>query len=166
MPANASQECETRTQQQTPGPFYSTNTPQTKTFSAQGYSDCEPILVIGSVLNQHCEPIAKCMLDFWHADPDGNYDNQGFGFRGHQYSDQHGNFSLHTCLPGLYPGRTRHIHVTLHPPSYQALTTQLYFPGQPANKRDGIYQESLLMLQEGDAEDGLSQFHFDFVLAG
>ena len=55
--------------------------------------------------------------------------------------------------PGLYPGRTRHFHVKVRPPGGEVLTTQLYFPGEPANQADGIYRSELEMTvsDKGDA---------------
>ena len=48
-------------------------------------------------------------------------------------------------MPGLYPGRTRHLHVKVKGPDKPVLTTQLYFPGEPGNERDYIYKPVLLM---------------------
>ena len=48
-------------------------------------------------------------------------------------------------MPGLYPGRTRHIHVKVQRPHGRIVTTQLYFPGEPRNRTDSIFDGSLLM---------------------
>jgi hypothetical protein len=42
------------------------------------------------------------------------------------------------------------------------LTTQLYFPNEPGNRRDGLFRRELLM-RTAQAGDGLSA-RFDFVL--
>jgi protocatechuate 3,4-dioxygenase beta subunit len=42
------------------------------------------------------------------------------------------------------------------------LTTQLYFPGEPANRRDSMFRRELLM-KLADAKDGQAA-RFDFVL--
>jgi protocatechuate 3,4-dioxygenase beta subunit len=102
------------------------------------------------------------MLDFWHADDDGVYDNDGFRLRGHQFADDDGRFELSTILPGIYPGRTRHIHVNVQPANGQILTTQLYFPDDPGNARDGIFDERLLVNLD-EAREPLAAF-FTFVL--
>ena len=47
-------------------------------------------------------------------------------------------------------------------PGSRLLTTQLYFPTEPANQRDGLFQRELLM-QVAEAGDGLAG-QFDFVL--
>ena len=65
-------------------------------------------------------------------------------------------------MPGLYPGRTRHIHVVVAAPRGPALTTQLYFPGEPANRRDGIFVSELVMKLRD--EPGAKHGAFDFVL--
>jgi hypothetical protein len=70
--------------------------------------------------------------------------------------------SLHTIVPDLYSGRTRRYHVKVQAPGSRLLTTQLYFPNDPANLRDGLFQRELLM-RVADIGDGLTG-QFDFVL--
>jgi protocatechuate 3,4-dioxygenase beta subunit len=62
-------------------------------------------------------------------------------------------------VPALYPGRTRHYHVKVQPKGGRILTTQLYFPNEPANRRDGIYRPELEMKTSGKEEGA-----FDFVV--
>ena len=45
-----------------------------------------------------------------------------------------------TIVPGKYPGRTRHYHVKVQAPGRSILTTQLYFPGEPGNDGDRIFE--------------------------
>ena len=97
------------------------------------------------------------MLDFWHADESGEYDNQGFRYRGHQFTDAEGRYRLETIVPAEYPGRARHIHVKLQAPKNRILTTQLYFPGDPGNRRDALYLPELAMRM---AAPGAGQFDF------
>jgi len=61
--------------------------------------------------------VGGALLDFWQADAAGDYDNTGFRLRGHQFSGADGRFRLATVVPGLYPGRTRHIHVKVQRPA-------------------------------------------------
>jgi protocatechuate 3,4-dioxygenase beta subunit len=97
------------------------------------------------VLSTSCQPIPAAKLDFWQADDSGNYDNTSFRLRGHQFTDPDGRYTLQTIVPGLYPGRTRHIHVKAQAPNQLILTTQLYFPNEPRNATDGIFSSALLM---------------------
>jgi protocatechuate 3,4-dioxygenase beta subunit len=62
----------------------------------------------------------------------------------------------------LYSGRTRHYHVKVQAAGSRLLTTQLYFPNEPANLRDGLFQRELPM-RVADAGDGLDG-RFDFIL--
>jgi protocatechuate 3,4-dioxygenase beta subunit len=61
--------------------------------------------------------------------------------------------------PGRYTGRTRHIHVKVQRPDGEVLTTQLYFPDEPQNESDGIFDEALVMDVSG------ARARYDFVLA-
>lgn len=143
------------------GPFYTPDTPERTSLledSMQGVY----LLVSGQVLDTNCQPVAGALLDFWHADSAGVYDNEGYQLRGHQFADEEGRYELETILPGLYTGRTRHIHVKLQAPNGPILTTQLYFPDEPANASDGIFNPELVMEMQA-AEKGL-RGGFDFVM--
>jgi len=104
-----------------------------------------PIVVTGIVLSTTCQPIARALIDVWHADDRGGYDNTGFRLRGHQLTDDQGRYRLETIVPGVYVGRTRHFHVKVQPPNRPVLTTQLYFPGEAVNARDPIFSPELVM---------------------
>jgi protocatechuate 3,4-dioxygenase beta subunit len=94
-----------------------------------------PLELSGRVFGRDCKPLAGALLDFWQADGEGEYDNEGFRLRGHQYTGADGRFRLSTVVPGLYPGRTRHIHVRVQPKGGRVLTTQLYVPGRAEQRR-------------------------------
>ncbi|GAA3441973.1 carbohydrate-binding protein [Planomonospora venezuelensis] len=129
---------------QTEGPYFKPNSPERDDLTA-GVSGTR-LVVTGHVFNRACQPLSRVLLDFWQADTMGAYDNVRYTLRGHLYTDANGVYRLTTIVPGLYPGRTRHIHVKLQAPGRpQILTTQLYFPGEPRNNTDTIYDPSLLM---------------------
>ena len=81
-------------------------------------------------------------------------------FRSHQLTDSRGRYVLDTVVPGLYPGRTRHIHVKAQAPGGPILTTQLYFPGEPRNRRDYLYRPDLLMESKEGGIARQGRFHF------
>lgn len=147
---------------QTPGPFYTPDSPRRNSLIEPG-SKVERLTVTGTVLSPRCKPVANALLDFWHCDETGEYDNKGFRYRGHVFTDAQGRYSLLTIVPGLYPGRTRHIHVRVQAPGSRILTTQLYFPNEPRNASDGIYRRELTMqvARKGQERDA----RFDFVVA-
>ncbi len=146
------------TPEQTEGPFFTPDSPE-KTDLYADVSSGEKLLLTGAVLGTDCRPIAKALVDFWQADGDGNYDNDGYRLRGHQFTDAQGRYTLSTVVPGVYPGRTKHIHVRVQAPNGPILTTQLYFPRVAQNASDGIYRDECLisMSQAGSGA-------FDFVI--
>ncbi|WP_408528538.1 dioxygenase family protein [Paraburkholderia fungorum] len=121
------------------------------------------IVLTGRVWSTRCRPVSGALLDFWHANDAGEYDVEGFRLRGHQFADSEGRYRLETIVPGLYPGRTRHFHVTVQPPNGPILTTQLYFPSERRNARDALFDRRLLMTIDDDGEQKAARF--DFVLA-
>lgn len=121
------------------------------------------MVLSGRVWSSRCAPVSGALLDFWHADDAGEYDTDGFRLRGHQFADSEGRYRLETIVPGLYPGRTRHFHVNVQPPNGRVLTTQLYFPDEPRNARDSLFDRRLLMTINGDGAGKIARF--DFVLA-
>jgi len=151
------QTCGIVTPRQTEGPFFTPKSPKRASLLEGGESS--RFIVIGTVLTAQCKPVANALLDFWHSDEQGAYDNRGYRYRGHQFADAQGRFRLETIVPAEYPGRTRHIHVKVQAPGGRILTTQLYFPGDPGNKRDGIYRPELEMKKLKPEEAS-----FDFVV--
>ncbi len=147
---------------QTEGPYYTPNTPERTSFLEAGIAGTK-LIVTGYVLSTDCQPLAQTLVDFWHCDDAGVYDNAGYHLRGHQFTDDQGRYYLETILPGVYPGRTRHIHVKVQAPNQPVLTTQMYFPGEPSNNTDGIFRPDLVMDVQ-DAADGKAA-SFNFVLA-
>lgn len=148
---------------QTEGPYFKPNSPARASLIEPGMPGTR-LVVEGSVLTADCKPVPRALLDFWQADAGGRYDNDGQRLRGHQLADEAGRYRLETVVPAQYPGRTRHIHVKVQAPGRPALTTQLYFPGESANQRDGIFDPKLVM-KIRDVEGGKIGA-FDFVLRG
>jgi protocatechuate 3,4-dioxygenase beta subunit len=147
---------------ETEGPFFKPRSPQRADFRERGIEG-QPVDLSGYVLTRSCRPVAGAIVDLWHADNDGNYDNTGSRLRGHVFTDAEGRFSFRTIMPGLYPGRTRHYHVKIHSPGERsALTTQFYFPEERRNRSDGLFRPQLVM-EIAKTESTLFA-HFDVVL--
>src|SRR5712671_7278090 len=87
--------CGEQTARQTEGPFFKTDTPL-RVSLVEPQSKAPRLIVTGQVLSAQCRPVAKALLDFWHADEDGEYDNRGFRYRGHQFTDAEGRYRLQT----------------------------------------------------------------------
>jgi protocatechuate 3,4-dioxygenase beta subunit len=146
---------------ETEGPFFKPRSPGRSVLAVPGMSGA-PLLLSGRVLTTGCQPVAGALLDFWQADAGGAYDNTGFRLRGHQFADPEGRYHLQTVVPGLYPGRTRHIHVKVQAPHRPVLTTQLYFPDEPRNAADFLFRRDLLIATQTGAAGASGRF--DFVL--
>jgi protocatechuate 3,4-dioxygenase beta subunit len=150
------------TLRQTEGPFYTPRSPERADLIEPG-SKGRVVELSGQVLTRACRPVPRALVDLWHADENGDYDNKGFRYRGHVFTDAEGRFRFRTVEPARYPGRTRHYHVKVRAPAQRdVLTTQLYFPNESGNARDFLFRRELLMQVE-NAGDGLAA-RFDFVL--
>ncbi|MEM7537500.1 MAG: hypothetical protein AAF639_35345 [Chloroflexota bacterium] len=71
------------------GPYYRPTTPNKVSFLDDGVGG-STLLLSGQVMTTACQPIAGAVLDIWHCDAAGNYDNDGFTLRGHQFTDANG----------------------------------------------------------------------------
>lgn len=142
------------------GPFYKPGAPGTHRLCP------EPTLVLrGRVLDRAGNPVPLAELDFWQADPNGVYDNDGFRYRGKLACDELGQYALLTDRPGCYhisdsKERCPHIHVKVTGAGCKALTTQLYFPGAPNNQTDPWFDGARTVRSAGVA----GEVRFDFVL--
>jgi protocatechuate 3,4-dioxygenase beta subunit len=129
---------------QTEGPYFTPSSPPRRSIVPRGAPGTR-LTVSGRVLRTTGRPVPRALVDVWQCDARGAYDNDGYRFRGHQFTDANGRYTLTTVVPGLYPGRTRHIHVKVQRPNGRVLTTQLYFPGVARNRTDRIFDADLLL---------------------
>ena len=115
---------------QTEGPYFKPSSPQ-RADLVEPDTRAQLVEINGQVLTRSCRPVDQVLLDLWHADEHGEYDNRGFRYRGHVFTDGQGRYHFRTIMPAIYPGRTRHYHVKVQAPERPVLTTQLYFPMSP-----------------------------------
>lgn len=158
------------------GPYYRPGAP----FRGKITPPAEPgqLLVIRGRVWGHDtkKPLPGAVLDIWQANDKGHYDHEVqladapkelFKYRSRVTADESGFYEFETIHPGYYGQRTRHIHYLVQHPGYRKLITQLYFKGDPRNKTDGLFRQSLAVeiatSQCGDTVVELG--HFDIVLA-
>jgi protocatechuate 3,4-dioxygenase beta subunit len=149
------------TPEQTEGPFFKPGSPERERVDVG--STGQPLVLTGRVFSSRCRPVAHARMEFWQADGRGSYDNAGYRLRGHEFTDAQGRYRLTTVYPGLYTGRTRHIHVKVAWPGGRTLTTQLYFPGEPRNASDGIFTPATVVSLTRGRPAWTARF--DFVVA-
>jgi protocatechuate 3,4-dioxygenase beta subunit len=86
-------------------------------------------------------------------------------------ADGTGRYAFRTIRPGLYPGRTPHIHLRAQPAGGgAALTTQVYFPDEPRNETDGLLrrvapESRALLMARVTPVDGGQRAEFDIFVA-
>ena len=149
------------------GPLYIPKSPRRRDLRARSHGGQE-LAIRGRVLDASGRPLAGAVLDIWQTDAQGSYDVQGYGYRGHQFSDSDGRFELITVRPKEYYGlgafRTPHIHVKLQGLGSRPLATQIFLPDEvEANAKDFAFDESL-QVAFGRREGSLQLARFDFVL--
>ena len=130
-PTPACDDGDAPTVRQTEGPYFKPRSPERSDLREAGIAG-RPMELSGVVLTRACRPVARALVDLWHADDKGDYDNAGFRLRGHVFTDADGRYRFTTIMPGAYPGRTRHFHVKVQAPNSPVLTTQFYFPERGA----------------------------------
>ena len=150
------------TPQLTEGPYFTPNSPKRRSILSAGAVGTR-LTLTGRVLTTAGKPIPQALIDVWQADARGAYDNAGYRFRGHQFTNAKGQYTLVSVVPGLYPGRTKHIHVKVQAQNEPVLTTQLFFPGVAANRSDGIFDTACLV-KRWRLSQGRRLATFDFVL--
>ena len=144
------------------GPFYKCGSPE-RNYTVGPDTPGTYLVLEGSVFDRDCRPVAGAWIDFWHADGNGQYDNEGYNLRGHQHTDDKGRFCLETVIPALYGNRTPHIHVKVQAnPQSKIYTTQLYFPGIESNEKDPLFEPANVIDVTETA--GVAEAKFDLVV--
>jgi len=143
----------------TEGPYFKASSPERASLIEAGVTGTQ-LTLTGYVLTTDCKPVAHALLDFWQANAQGEYDNTNYSLRGHQFTDEAGRYQLDTVIPGLYPGRTEHIHVKVQAPNGPVLTTQLFFPGLTDNQSDQIFDPGLLINIQDNGDKMQATFNF------
>ena len=144
------------------GPYYKVASPHRSSLIEPGISGT-PLLITGSVKNEHGTPIPGAVLDFWQSDDVGNYDMVGYLLRGHVFADQDGRYEIETIQPACYePRQAQHIHVKVQGDS-RPYTTQLYFSNDEPRVNDAFYMKEL-EVQVVDLPNGSRRGTFDFVI--
>ncbi len=142
----------TATPPQSEGPYYPDTIPSESDADLTVFhgkrAPGEVIEMVGQVFSAKGAVSRDAQIEIWHCDPNGVYAHVGQhtlpGFQGYGAvrTGASGRYRFRTTRPGIYPGRTRHIHVKVSGTGNRDLTTQMYFPGEPANERDGLLRRA------------------------
>ena len=161
------------------GPFYTVNPPMLENNQLAAVDEPgQRIIISGRVVNLDCsEYIPDTIIDVWHANDAGQYDNDSFNLRGFTKSNAEGFYLFESILPGKYLNgntfRPSHIHFKITPPGFPQLTTQLYFegddsiPGDAAASIDsGIYDATGRIIPFDKNNDAILEGTFDIAING
>lgn len=161
------------------GPFYTENPPEIIDGQLAGENEAGTRMIIsGRVSNLDCtEFIPGTIIDVWHADDAGNYDNSGYNLRGKTTSNSQGFFTFETVHPGKYKNgstyRPSHIHLKITPPGFDTLITQLYFAGDPyidgdaaASITEGQFDATHRIIELTTNSIGVEEGIWDIVIDG
>ena len=92
------------------GPFYRKGAPHVKILR-QPRDPGFPLRITGKVWNTRADVVQNAVLDVWHADFYGNYDLNGYKYRGKVHPEADGSYSIETIMPGHYQDRpAQHVH--------------------------------------------------------
>jgi catechol 1,2-dioxygenase len=167
-PSETGEICET-TSPDIEGPFYRDNPPH----RAQLVTPEEPgrrLLIEGYVYASDCEtPLSGAVVDIWHADDAGDYDNtsDAFRMRGQMTTNEDGYYAFTSIRPGRYLNgntyRPEHIHYRV---TYEtggsdtvSLITQLYFENDPFLETDPwAVPERTIALEDENTENFSGRF--------
>jgi protocatechuate 3,4-dioxygenase beta subunit len=154
----------------------------------------ERIVVHGRVLDEHGRPVRGALVEVWQANAAGRYRHKvdehdapldpNFSGAGRLLTDDNGRYFFKTIKPGAYPWgnhynawRPAHIHFSLFGAGILSrLVTQMYFPGDPLQPIDPIFNSipdeaarqrlvSRLDMERSQPDYALA-YSFDIVLRG
>ncbi len=154
----------------------------------------ERILVHGRVVDEDGRPVRGALVEVWQANSAGRYRHKvdghdapldpNFSGAGRMITDADGRYFFKTIKPGAYPWgnhhnawRPAHIHFSLFGAGILSrLVTQMYFPGDPLQPLDPIFNSipdegarrrlvSLLDMEQSQPDYALA-YRFDIVLRG
>lgn len=147
-----------------PGPFYRADAPDL----ALGADLCrdgagDPLAVSGQILGLDRQPLPGALVEVWHANSEGRYENQDpdnqpeHNLRGRFTTDARGRFHFRTIRPGGYAlpddgpvgqlarrlglslDRPAHIHFAVSAPGHRRLVTAIFDAADPAIARDALF---------------------------
>jgi hydroxyquinol 1,2-dioxygenase len=161
------------------GPFYRPDAPLLEL----GSDLCldgrgEPLDVTGRVRNTLGKPVPRAMVEVWHANGEGLYENQEpdrqpeFNLRGKFIADAAGRFHFHSVKPKGYDlpqdgpvgqllnaigyglARPAHVNFRVSAPGFHTLTTEFFERDDPAIGNDALFNVKPELLAQFNAGAG------------
>ncbi|QTN42169.1 catechol 1,2-dioxygenase [Marinobacter salsuginis] len=137
------------------GPLYVAGAPKTEAFARMDDgtdTGAETMILTGQVTDESGQPLAKAIVDVWHADTKGAYSyfdqsQSEYNLRRRIVTDENGRYTARSIIPsgygcppegstqqlldllGRHGNRPAHIHFFVSKPGYKHLTTQINLAG-------------------------------------
>ena len=143
----------------TTGPYYRSDAPFRHDLRADAVGG-RSLTLAGFVVDTDCTLIPGALVEIWHADHQGNYDNEGHRLRAQQFTDAAGRWGFSTIETRHYAFRTAHYHFRIRIPNGRMLTTQIYFPDDPRNAEDPLFDARLVMTRIDEGERRIGRYDF------
>lgn len=146
---------------------YRPDAPLTTTLgAAAGYTD--RLIVSGTVYAADCvTPLSGALLEVWHADANGSYDQSDFQAR--IFTDDAGHYEFTTIKPQPYLAYNQFIPARIHYqvsyPGAPTVATQIFFQGDPFLRREVTSSVQRRLMLPLTIEGGISRATFDVTLA-
>jgi catechol 1,2-dioxygenase len=126
------------------------------------------LIVSGTVYAADCvTPLAGALLEIWHTDANGSYEQSDF--RARIFTDEAGHYAFTTMKPHPYLAYNQfipaHIHYRVSYPGAPTVATQIFFQGDPVLRREVTSSIQRRLMLPLTVEEGLSQATFDVTLA-
>lgn len=109
----------------------------------------EIIFIQGSLTDSFGVPIVGAVIEIWQTNSAGKYHtlldknseyvDKYFNMSGRTISDNLGNYSFITIMPGSVQGRAPHINMNIYHSKFGKLETEMYFEKHPFNESDYQY---------------------------
>jgi protocatechuate 3,4-dioxygenase beta subunit len=173
-----------------PGPFYRADAPDLPL----GANLCRtgvglPLRVTGRTVGADGTALAGAMVEVWHADGAGRYENQDpdnqpeHNLRGRFTTDRDGRFHFDTIRPGGYTlpddgpvgrlarrlglslDRPAHIHFAVTAPGHRRLVTAIFDRSDPVIDRDALFAVRPGLVADFDGAEGSAALEVVLVLA-
>lgn len=147
-----------------PGPFYRPDAPDLPLGANLCHDGAgEPLAVTGQVMGPDRQPLPGALIEVWHANGAGRYENQDpdnqpeHNLRGRFTTDAQGRFHFRTIRPGGYAlpddgpvgqlarrlglslDRPAHIHFAVTAAGHLRLVTAIFDRADPAIARDALF---------------------------
>jgi protocatechuate 3,4-dioxygenase beta subunit len=139
------------------GGHYRAGAPEKTTLREPGVEGT-PLVLTGYVLFPDCRTVPDAVLDVWHADAEGRFDDTGWRLRGVLRADDAGRYRIETILPASVAGDPPTVYVkAAEEIGGRIVTTQLYLAPPEAAPRPELAAEPT------ETDDGL-EARFDIVI--